>query len=74
MLYYSCLSGWRKSYLTPLRYACVSLQIQVRRWTNKCEQERFCLACNDGLVESENHFVFDSSYYTVERQQLYGYT
>ena len=61
----------RRSYLAQFRCGILPLQIEVGRWSNKNEEDRVCLVCNSGLVESENHFVFTCEHYNLERAEFF---
>ena len=57
--------------ITQLRLSAHKLEIEVgRQKTDMGRDERICMHCRKGEVESEEHFLFDCPNYTEEREVL----
>ena len=57
--------------ITQLRLSAHKLEIEVgRQKTEMGRNERICMHCRKGEVESEEHFLFDCPNYTEEREVL----
>ena len=61
------LPRFQRSLLCQLRVGILPLQVELGRFTNTPLEERTCKICDQDVVENELHFVFDCSYYNVER-------
>ncbi len=58
----SFMSRQSRSYLPQLRNGILPLQLEVGRWINKTAEESFCLICNNGTVEDEEHLPFHCNF------------
>ena len=52
------------------RISVHSLMFEIGRYCNIPDEQRLCRLCEMNKVESEHHFIFESSYYSDLRNQL----
>ena len=60
-----------RSALAKLRTGILPLEIEVGRYRNLPEDERFCKICDTGLVEDELHFLFNCPAYDDIRKSFF---
>ena len=68
------LSFMQRKMLSKFRLGLLHLRIETARFVRPRipPEERFCLICNNGDVEDENHFLLICSKYDQLRQILYS--
>lgn len=59
-----------RSVISQLRCGILHLRIETGRFVHEKVQERICLLCDLGCVESEQHFVFECPFYSCERTEF----
>ena len=57
--------------LTRFRISAHRLNIERGRYQKIPRHERFCLRCNNSLVDDEKHFLFSCSHLSEERAILF---
>lgn len=57
--------------LTRLRCGSNDLRIDTGRWDGLTADERLCLVCGEGDVETEQHFLLECNYYQDDRTTLW---
>lgn len=66
-----CLAGKRRRSLTTcLKCGTLPLRLETGRYNGESVQERLCLVCKSGEVESEFHFLFTCEAYASEREKF----
>ena len=58
---------YERSLISQLRLGILPLRIETGRYSNLDVKDRTCLICNTNSVESEEHFLFDCTFYATER-------
>ena len=61
----------KRSVLSQFRYSVLPLSIETGRFQDIPIEYRFCLFCNDNVIESESHFLLYCSCYNDFRFELY---
>ena len=60
-----------RSILAQLRCGILPLALETRRYTNIAEQDRLCLLCDRGEIDSEIHFLLTCPKYDGIRQEYF---
>lgn len=55
--------------LTRFRLCAHKLAIETGRYNNIERNDRLCSLCNQGIIESEFHFLFVCTFYTAIRRK-----
>jgi hypothetical protein len=61
----------KRSLMSQIRYSVLPLSIETGRYQEIPIEYRYCLFCNDNLVESEAHFLLYCTYYNEIRFELF---
>ena len=65
------LNRYSRSLMTQYRCAVLPLNIETGRFRGKKENEHICEMCEEGLIESEMHFVMECKAYEELRLSLF---
>ena len=68
---YRVLHRGHRSILAQFRTGILPLAIETGRYNDTPPENRFCILCNENLVEDESHFLFQCKLYEDERQILF---
>ena len=66
-----CKSRRKRSILAQFRMGVLPLEIETGRFKNIQPEERYCVLCNQGLVEDEKHFLCTCKLYASIRNELF---
>ena len=66
-----CKSRRKRSTLAQFRMGVLPLEIETGRFKNIQPEERYCVLCNQGLVEDEKHFLCTCKLYASIRNELF---
>ena len=58
---------YERSLLSQLRYGILQIQLETGRYNGEPRANRCCRVCNGGVVENQNHFVFECPEYATRR-------
>ena len=61
-----------RSLLAQLRYGVLPLKLETGRFINLPINERKCIFCDEQVVETEIHFLFECNLYTTLRTKFYA--
>ena len=61
-----------RSTISKIRLSAHQLAIEKGRYSNVPKSERFCLACNNHVLEDEEHFLLQCQAYSVLRYPMYN--
>lgn len=62
----------KRSICAQFRYSILPLSIETGRYQDIPIEYRFCIFCNDNMVESESHFLLHCAFYNNIRYELYN--
>lgn len=66
-----CLaSKFARAITTQLKCGVLPLRIETGRYNREALEDRICLRCSSGQIESEYHFLFDCAKYDSERRNF----
>ena len=61
----------QRSYMCQLRLGILPIAIEIGRYKSIPINERFCMICNQNLVEDEIHLLFYCNEYDAERKSWF---
>ena len=57
----------QRSLVAQIRFGILPLAIETGRFTGQKVEERLCKFCDNGVTESETHFLFECNLYAHDR-------
>jgi hypothetical protein len=57
------LSRYERSVLAQIRLGILKIHVETGRFTNTKLEDRICKVCNEGVIEDEDHFLFQCEAY-----------